>query len=208
LRKLRTYFLAGLIVVLPAVVSFYVLASLFHYFDGLFARWIGAIPVIGGVLAAIPGVGLVLTLFAIMLVGMATANIIGRRIVAYGDRIFSRTPVVRSIYNAVKQIVDAFASSSDGAFQQVVLVEYPRLGTYAVGFLTNSIKGEVAKHVGSDVVAVFIPTTPNPTSGMLIMLPRASVHYLDMSVDDGLKLIVSGGVVNPSPDPKEASPGL
>ena len=142
----------------------------------------------------------------IVLVGMATANIVGRRIVAYGDRVFSRTPVVRSIYNAVKQIVDAFASSSDGAFQQVVLVEYPRQGTYALGFLTSSIKGEVAEHIGTDVVAVFIPTTPNPTSGMLILLPRASVHNLDMTVDEGLKLIVSGGVVTPSP--KEASPKL
>lgn len=198
MRKLRTYFLAGLIVVLPVVVSFYVLVSLFQYFDGLFALWIGSIPVIGPRLVAIPGVGLILNLSVIVLVGMLTANIVGRRILAYGDRLFSQTPVIRSIYNAVKQIVDAFASSSDGAFQQVVLVEYPRLGAYAIGFLTSSIEGEVSQHIGSDVVAVFIPTTPNPTSGMLILLPRASVRKLSMSVDDGLKLIVSGGVVTPA----------
>ena len=192
--------------VLPAVISFYVLVSLFNYFDGIFALWIGGIPIIGPRLVAIPGVGLILTLSLIVLIGMATANIVGRRIVAYGDRVFSRTPVIRSIYNAVKQIVDAFASSSDGAFQQVVLVEYPRLGTYAIGFLTSSLKGEVAEYIGADVVAVFIPTTPNPTSGMLILLPRASVHNVNMSVDEGLKLIVSGGVVTPSP--KEASPKL
>ncbi|MDP3486789.1 MAG: DUF502 domain-containing protein, partial [Bacillota bacterium] len=173
---------------------------------GLFALWIGGIPGIGPRLVAIPGVGLILNLSVIVLVGMATANIVGRKILAYGDRLFSQTPVIRSIYNAVKQVVDAFASSSDGAFQQVVLVEYPRLGAYAIGFLTSSIEGEVSEHIGADVVAVFIPTTPNPTSGMLILLPRASVHNLNMPVDEGLKLIVSGGVVSPSP--KKGSPKL
>lgn len=198
MKKLRNYFLAGLIVILPAVVSFYILLSLFTYFDGFFARWIGRIPVVGETLVSIPGVGLFLTVLSIMLVGLFTANIVGRRVVAYGDKVFSRTPVIRTIYNTVKQIVDAFAISGNGAFQQVVLVEYPREGLFALGFLTSKIKGEIAGHIADDIVAVFIPTTPNPTSGMLIFVPRASVKVLAMSVDEGLKLIVSGGMVSPN----------
>lgn len=197
MRKLRNYFLAGLIVVLPSVVSFYVLLSLFRYFDNLFSHLIVKIPTIGPTLAIVPGIGLMATMLSIIGIGMFAANMVGRRVVLFWDRFFLRMPVVRSIYNAVKQIVDAFMASGSSAFQRVVLVEYPRRGLYAIGFLTGHMSGEALARP-DNLLAVFIPTTPNPTSGMLVMVPLEDVTHLEMTVDEGLKLIVSGGVFNPS----------
>lgn len=197
MRKLRNYFLAGLIVVLPSVISFYILLTLFRYFDNLFSHSIAKIPAVGPTLAVVPGIGLLVTVLLIVVIGMFAANMVGRRVVLFWDRLFLRMPVVRNIYNAVKQIVDAFMASGSSAFQKVVLVEYPRPGLYALGFLTGQMPGEALSRTDGHLLAVFIPTTPNPTSGMLIMVPSKDVTFLEMTVDEGLKLIVSGGVFNP-----------
>jgi len=197
LRRVKTYFLAGLIVILPAAVTVYVLIVLSRFFDGLLARIFYVLPAIGPLLAAIPGSGLVVTAVTVIVIGMVTTNVVGRRAVGYWDKFFLGMPLVRGIYNSTKQIVDAFLAPDNSAFQQVVLVEYPRKGIYALGFLTSEVKGEVQKRTGSNLLAVFVPTTPNPTSGMLVFVPKDEVQKLDMPVDDGLKLIVSGGVYRP-----------
>jgi len=198
LNRLKTYFLAGLIVILPAAVTVYALVVLSRFFDGLLSRILYYVPAIGPLLAAVPGSGLVVTAVTVVVIGMVTTNVIGRRAVGYWDRLFLGVPIARGIYNSTKQIVDAFLAQGNSAFQQVVLVEYPRKGMFALGFLTGEMKGEVTEVTQSDLLTVFVPTTPNPTSGMLVLVPRDEVRRLDMPVDDGLKLIVSGGVYRPA----------
>ncbi len=198
MKRLKTYFLAGLIVILPAAVTVYALVVLSRFFDGLLSRALFYVPAIGPILAVVPGSGLVVTAVTIVIIGMVTTNVIGRRAVGYWDRLFLGVPLARGIYNSTKQIVDAFLAQGNSAFQQVVLVEYPRKGLYALGFLTGEMRGEVLGRTKTDLLAVFIPTTPNPTSGMLVFIPKGEVERLDMPVDDGLKLIVSGGVYRPA----------
>lgn len=214
MNRLKTYFLAGLIVILPAAVTVYALVVLSRFFDGLLSRVLYYVPAIGPLLAAIPGSGLVITAVTVVIIGMVTTNVVGRRAVGYWDRFFLGVPIARGIYNSTKQIVDAFLAQGNSAFQQVVLVEYPRKGMFALGFLTGEMKGEVTERTQSDLLTVFVPTTPNPTSGMLVLVPRDEVRRLDMPVDDGLKLIVSGGVYRPAvndvsavkPEEEESAP--
>lgn len=216
MNRLKTYFLAGLIVILPAAVTVYALVVLSRFFDGLLSRVLYYVPAIGPLLAAIPGSGLVITAVTVVIIGMVTTNVVGRRAVGYWDRFFLGVPIARGIYNSTKQIVDAFLAQGNSAFQQVVLVEYPRKGMFALGFLTGEMKGEVTERTQSDLLTVFVPTTPNPTSGMLVLVPRDEVRRLDMPVDDGLKLIVSGGVYRPAvndvsavkPEEEESAPGV
>jgi len=197
-RRLKTYFLAGIIVILPTAVTLYVLVTLWRFFDNLLSRVLYHIPAIGPLLAAIPGSGLLATVATVIVLGMITTNVLGRRAVGYWDKFFLGVPLARGIYNSTKQIVDAFLASSSTAFQQVALIEYPRHGMYALGFITGHMHGEVEERTGRELLAVFVPTTPNPTSGMLVLVPKEQVMPLAMSVDDGLKLIVSGGVFNPT----------
>lgn len=198
MSRLKTYFLAGLIVVLPAAVTVYTLVVLSRFFDGLLSRILYYVPAIGPLLAVMPGSGLVVTTVTVVVIGLVTTNVVGRRAVGYWDRVFLGVPIARGIYNSTKQIVDAFLAQGNSAFQQVVLIEYPRKGIFALGFLTGEMKGEVAERTQNDLLTVFVPTTPNPTSGMLVLVPRDEVRRLDMPVDDGLKLIVSGGVYRPT----------
>jgi len=139
LNRLKTYFLAGLIVILPAAVTVYALVVLSRFFDGLLSRILYYVPAIGPLLAAVPGSGLVVTAVTVVVIGMVTTNVIGRRAVGYWDRLFLGVPIARGIYNSTKQIVDAFLAQGNSAFQQVVLVEYPRKGIYALGFLTGEM---------------------------------------------------------------------
>jgi uncharacterized membrane protein len=120
-------------------------------------------------------------------------NYLGRKFLHFGDRVFTRVPLVRSVYQTLKQVVQAFVGDQKKAFRQVVLVEYPRKGLYSLAFLTNEGIGQN----GEQMLAVFLPTTPNPTSGFLLFLPEKEVTFLDMSVEDGIKLVVSGGVIKP-----------
>lgn len=212
-NRLKTYFLAGLIVILPAAVTVYTLVVLSRFFDGLLSRLLFYVPAIGPLLAVIPGSGLVVTAVTVVVIGMVTTNVIGRRAIGYWDRFFLGVPIARSIYNSTKQIVDAFLAQGKSAFRQVVLIEYPRKGIYVLGFLTGELSGDVFSLAG-ELVAVFVPTTPNPTSGMLVLVPKQEVQVLAMPVDDGLKLIVSGGVYRPNeravrqakPEEEESAP--
>lgn len=194
-RRLRNYLLAGLIVVLPAIVSLYILYLSFNLLD----HWFRALVlfIFPGTTWSFPGLGLFISLTAILLIGWLTTNMLGRRLLDLNHRLFSRTPIVRSIYNTVKQIIDAFLQQSKTAFQQVVMIQYPREGIWSLGFVTGTARGEIARHLDEETITVFVPTTPNPTSGLLVLVPKKDVIYLKMTVDTGLKLIISGGVFTP-----------
>lgn len=197
-RKLRTYLLAGLIVVLPTVVSIYVLVLTFNLIDSWFRALVNHLwPTAGWSFA---GVGALITIGTILLVGWLTSSILGRRVLSLNDWVFSRMPLVRSVYRTVKQIMDAVLQQGSAAFQQVVMLQYPRPGLWALGFVTGRLKGEMGEQAEQPLISVFIPTTPNPTSGVLIFAPEQELVMLSMPVEDGIKLVISGGVVAPPGD--------
>jgi uncharacterized membrane protein len=195
---LKRYFIAGLMVLLPLWVTFEAILFLM----GIFDRSLRLIPdqyqpeVLLGF--AIPGFGLMVSFAIVVMTGMLVANILGGRIINWWERLLSKIPLVRSIYTAVKQIVEAVVGTGQKTFQQVYLVEYPRKGLWTLGFKTSSVMGEAQIKTGaSSVINIFIPTTPNPTSGFFIMVAEQDVVELAMSVDDALKMLISGGVVVP-----------
>lgn len=197
--KLKGYFITGILVLLPLIITIYILQFLFTFVDGLLA---GPLELILG-RYYFKGVGFVITVVLILLIGMLATNIVGRKLIGLVDTILVRIPLVKGIYTGVKQITDAFSIENRSAFQKVALVEYPHPGTYALGFITS--RGALESH--PDMVSIFLPTTPNPTSGFLLFLPKESVTPLDISVEDGLKLIISGGVVKPGIERGEAGSG-
>ena len=148
---------------------------------------------------SIPGFGILLALAIILLTGMIAANLFGRRLVMLWEAILSRIPLVRSVYSSVKQLAETVFSSNGQSFRKVLLLEYPRRGLWTLAFQTGTDIGEAQSRTGQDVVNVYVPTTPNPTSGFFLMVPREDVQELDMSVDEGLKMIISMGVVVPQP---------
>jgi len=145
----------------------------------------------------LPGIGIIASIILIFVAGFFVSNVIGNRLFRFGERLLLKVPFVSKIYNVVKQIIDAFSLQGKPMFSQVVLIEYPRKGTYAVGFVTGECRGEVQTRTAARLINVFIPTTPNPTSGMLMLVPDNEITYLDMTVEEGLKLIISAGVVVP-----------
>lgn len=193
-KKLRNYLITGAIVLVPVVLTWYVLMSMFHFLDGFTARWVAQI--LGH---SIPGLGLLVTVFLVLVTGILTRSFLGRELINLGQAILSGTPIVRGVYVTMRQIVDAFAVTGQTAFKRVALVEYPRRGIWAIGFVTADGPREASSVAGEELVSLFMPTTPNPTSGYLLMMPKHDVKMLQMSVEDGLKLVVSGGVFAPLP---------
>jgi len=197
-KNLRRYLVAGILVWLPIGITIVLLRILI----GLLDRSLVLIParfqpeVLLGV--AIPGLGLVLTLAVLLLTGVLAANFVGRSLVAFWERILERIPIVRSVYSASKNFAEIVFSDSDQSFKKVLLIEYPRKGLYGLAFQTSTDLGEIQSRTGEDVVCTFVPTTPNPTSGFIIIIPKKDVIELDMEVDEALKMIISLGVVVPS----------
>jgi len=202
-KKMQKYFLTGLAVLLPTVVSIYVFLLLFNFIDSLilgkvpFAQYIPGLNYLQQLSREFSGVGFLTTILFILLTGVLARNFLGKKIISFLERMMLSVPVVRSIYNAVKQIVDAFMNQDKEAFQKVVLLEYPRKGLYALAFVTGTSKGEVQAKTQHEMVNVFLPTTPNPTSGFLLLVPKEDIIPLEMTVEEGIKLIISGGVVTP-----------
>ena len=157
-----------------------------------------------GLEIGLPGLGLVVLLVVITLIGALTAGFLGRMVLNIGERILARMPVIRSVYSAIKQILETVLQQQSKAFRQAVLVEYPRRGIWAIGFITGPTEGEVQNLTLQEVVNVFLPTTPNPTSGFLLFVPRKDVVFLDMSVEEAVKMVISGGIVTP-PDRRPAA---
>lgn len=194
---LKKTFLAGLIAFLPIAGTLWLLKILIFTAEGLFE---GLIPPrfrpINLIGYDIPGMGILAAFVLVLVVGLFTRLYIGKELLAYGDRLFSRLPFGRGIYTAIKQFVSTITGSGQN-FRQVVLVEYPSPGTYVIGFLTGQTGGEVQEKTRQEIVSVFLPTTPNPTSGYLLLYPKNKVTPLEMSVEEAFKFIVSGGVVAP-----------
>ena len=202
LGLLRRWFLAGLLATVPIGFTVYITWLLVSTIDGYIAMLLpGNLNPQNYLPYYIPGIGLVLGILVIIFIGWVTANFLGRGLVRFGESLLARVPVVRSVYGAVKQIMETVTTSQSDAFREVVLVEYPRRGIWAIGFVTGTTRGEVQNMSKEDLINVFVPTTPNPTSGFLLFFPRNETIKLDMGVEEAVKMVVSGGIVTPE-DPR------
>lgn len=202
----KRYMLTGLMVWLPLAITIWVLSWLVKSLDGVLGGVLFGIAAVAPAsmgpaiarLANIPGLG-VLSVAAFMLVtGALVSNVAGRWLHKQWDGLFTRIPIVKSIYNSVKKVSDTLFSSNGNAFRTALLIQYPRAGSWTIAFQTGTPTGEVASHLGTDFVSVYVPTTPNPTSGFFLMLPRADVIELNMSVDQALTYVISMGSVPPA----------
>jgi uncharacterized membrane protein len=189
--RLRAYFIAGILVTAPVAITFTLAWQFVRFVDEQVSPFIPWNPL------GIPGFGLVVVVAALTLIGALTAGFAGRLFVRLSDAVMGRMPVLRGIYSALKQVFETVLANKASAFREVVLVEYPRPGAWTLGFITGATAGEVADCFDEEMVNVFVPTTPNPTSGFLLFLPRRSVRVLAMSVEDGLKTVVSTGILTP-----------
>lgn len=201
-KSLRNAFFAGLIILLPlgvTIITFNLLIkhvgtpskNLFFWFLDPALRSSPWIEMLLEILSVI------VVAFLITLLGIISRYFLGRMLLNLTEAILTKLPFISTVYNTVKQIVDTFSEQQKAVFQKVVLVEYPRKGVYVVGFLTSTSKGEIQTKTQSNVMNIFVPTTPNPTSGFLLMVPAEEIIYLDMSVSDGMKIVISGGAVVP-----------
>jgi len=198
MKRLRRYIVAGILVWLPIGVTVFLLRVLVGMLDQsllLIPEQYRPEQIIG---FAIPGLGLVLTLVILLTTGVLAANIVGRSMVGLWESLLERIPIVRSVYSAAKNFAEIVFSDSGQSFKKVLLIEYPRRGLFSLAFQTSSNLGEVQERTGESVICAFVPTTPNPTSGLIIVVPCKDVIELDMEVDEALKMIISLGVVVPT----------
>ena len=209
LSSLRASFLTGLVVVAPAVLTVWLITSVVEFVD---SRVMPLIPsqMIPTALQdlTIPGMGVIVALVFTLIVGWLAKGYIGRSLIDWSEDLVARMPVVRSVYNGLKQIAETVFAQSNTSFKRACLVEYPRPGIWAVAFVSTETRGEIADKLEPQgkTISVFLPTTPNPTSGFLLFVPESSVTYLDMSVEDAAKLIISAGLVTPDEERDKARP--
>ena len=194
---MKKYFITGLLVWVPLGITLWVLHLLVSTMDQTLLllpeefrteRWLGVY---------VPGMGVVMTVVVVLVTGLVVTNFLGQRLLLFWESMLSRIPVVKSIYNSVKQVSDTLFTSGGHAFRKALLVQYPREGSWTIAFLTGEPGGDVVNHLHGEYWSVYVPTTPNPTSGFFLMMPKADVIELDMSVDAALKYIISMGVVAP-----------
>jgi len=203
LGKIRTYFLAGVVVTAPISITVYLTWSFLKFLDNRITPIIPEAYNPNTYLPfSLPGLGLIIALVFFIVIGFITRNFLGRLFVRVSEYIVERVPVINTIYSAIKQIFETVMASQSDAFKEVVMFEYPRKGIWVLGFVTGATKGEVQTLTKSDTVNVFLPTTPNPTSGFLLFIPKKDVTYMKMSVEEGIKMIVSGGIITP-PAPED-----
>ena len=204
--RVRRYLTAGLLVWVPLGVTFLVIESLVDFADRLLQvlpeevqpdHWLGH---------DIPGLGVVLVFITVLVTGMVAANLLGQRLLGVGESLLARIPLVRSLYSGVKQLLESLMSGAGNSFRTVVLVPYPHPGSWTLAFLTGEGFPEAVAATGTELVSVFVPATPNPTSGFFLMVPRKDVVELSMSVDEGLRMILSMGMVVPGLPRKGANP--
>ncbi|WP_083660187.1 DUF502 domain-containing protein [Acuticoccus yangtzensis] len=204
-NRLRNYLITGVIVAAPLTITVYLVASIVSYVDGVVKPWI---PIAWNpetyVPFPLPGIGVVVAVVGLVLLGFLTANIFGRTILALGEAILARMPLIRNVYAALKQIFETALSERSHTFRRAGLIEYPRKGVWSLVFIATDVKGEIGHRLGDDddAISVFLPTTPNPTSGFLLFVPRRDVLVLDMSVEDAAKLVISAGLITPRWAPK------
>lgn len=201
LAKVRGNFLAGLIVIAPIGFTMWIINSIIGWIDGWvlplipynyqFAEYIGI---------NLKGLGVIFFLVFTVIVGWVGKGILGRTFLRFGENLVDRTPIVRSVYSGIKQIAETVLSSRDSSFDKACLIEYPRKGIWAIAFVASDSKGEIAEknpNKKNQLVSVFIPTTPNPTSGFLLFIPKSDITYLDMTIEEAAKLVISAGLVYP-----------
>jgi len=196
---MKKYLITGLLIWIPLAITLWVLELIVSTMDQslllLPPRYQPEV-VLG---YKIPGLGALLTVIVVFVTGVLASNILGQRLLMFWENVLGRIPVVKTIYNGVKQVSDTLFAPGGQAFRKALLVQYPREGSWTLAFLTGQPGGDVANHLRGEYVSVYVPTTPNPTSGFFLMMPRADVIELDMSVDDALKYVISMGVVPPEP---------
>lgn len=205
--SLRKYLVAGLLVWLPLAITIWVLGQVLDVVNGVFGSLLSALALVVPYswrdsllsLQNVPGLGAVILASGLLATGVFVANIFGQWLLTQWDRLMSNIPIVKSIYSSVKQVSDTLFSSSGNAFREAVLVQYPRAGSWTIAFVTGAPSGEVARHLENEHVSIYVPTTPNPTSGFFLIVPRADVKPLHMTVDEALKYIISMGTVAPLP---------
>ncbi len=197
MKRLRNYFIAGLLFWVPLGLSVFVVKFFLQTLDGIVPPQY--LPeVLFELENGLPGSGIISVILIIITTGILVNNFIGKKILHWWDGILNKIPGFRGIYNALKQLSETVLSPSGNSFKKALLVEYPRKGMWTVAFQTGNYHGEIEKHIGTEIVNIYVPTTPNPTSGFFIMLPKADVIELEMSVDDAFKLVISTGVVTPN----------
>lgn len=196
--RLRGYFLAGVLVTAPISITLYLTWAFLMFVDSKVTPLIpyqynpnSYLPF------SMPGLGLIVAVTFFILVGWFARNVLGRLLISVSEYVVHRVPVIRTIYAALKQIFETVMTSQSQAFREVVMFEYPRKGIWALGFVTGQTKGEVQRLTDEEVVNVFLPTTPNPTSGFLLFIPRKDLRIMTMTVEEGIKMIVSGGIITP-----------
>ena len=196
--RLRTYFFAGVLITAPIGITVWLAWWVITQIDS------HVLPLLPDrfnpetyLPFSVPGIGLAVVVVALVLIGWLTAGYIGRLVVRLQDYLLARMPVIRSVYGWIKQILETVLSQNSAAFRDVVLIEYPRRGLWVIGFITGTTEGEVQNLTEDEVVNIFVPTTPNPTSGFLLFVPRTDLVILDMTIEEGIKMVVSGGIVTP-----------
>lgn len=198
IARLRRYLLTGIVVTAPIGITVYLTYVFLTFVDskvvtllpddwyqGLYGQ------------TTIPGLGLIISIAVFIVIGWFATNFLGRLIIRISEYIVDRVPVIRTLYGAIKQIFETIMASQSSAFREVVMLEYPRRGVWSIGFVTGVTQGEIQEHTAQETVNVFVPTTPNPTSGYLLFVPKAELIYLQMSVEEGVKLVVSAGIITP-----------
>jgi uncharacterized membrane protein len=207
--RLRSSFLTGIVVIAPVSLTIWLIWTVIGWFDAfvlpLVPRWFQPEEYVG---INVRGVGVIIFLLFAIVVGWVAKGLIGRSLIRFGESLVERMPVVRSIYSGIKQISETVFAQSESSFEKACLVEYPRHGMWAIGFISTSAKGEIAERAGSsgDLMGVFVPTTPNPTSGFLLFFPKTDIIELDMTVEEAAKLVISAGLVYPNGKDPTAPP--
>jgi len=196
LAKLKNYFLTGILVSAPVFITFWIVFSLVELFDGLITPLIPYYINPNYYLPRdVPGLGLITLIFLLVSIGFVTASFFGSYIIKKTELIITKIPLIKIFYKTIKQIIETIFKNNSQAFREVVLLEYPRKGLWVLGFTTGEVKGAVSKKIKSPCINVFVPTTPNPTSGFLLMVPKNQLKYLNTKVDDAVKTIVSAGII-------------
>ena len=200
---MKRYFITGLLVLVPLLITVWVLATMIDIMDQSLLLLPSAWRPEAQLGYRIPGLGALLTLLIVFVTGLIATNFFGKQLIVMWEALLGRVPVVKSIYNSVKQVSDTLFSGSGQAFRKALLVQFPHQGSWTVAFLTGQPGGDVANHLRGEYVSVYVPTTPNPTGGYFLMMAKSDVIELDMSVDEALKYIISMGVVAPNAVPRD-----
>ena len=196
-RKISNNFFKGILISAPIIITFYIAWGLIKFFDKKASPLLGTFPF------EIPGFGLITVFIFFAIIGFITTGLFGRIFSSSIEKVLSRMPVLRNIYSGLKQLFEAILAKKSNSFREVILLEYPRVGIWAMGFLTGDTQGEVNRKTKNQMVNIFLPTTPNPTSGFLLFVPKKDILRLTMTVEEGIKMIISAGMLTPSENQKK-----